>query len=196
MANQSIFKKQIQGPYIGHSDYLKLQLYQKVAPNTQKPYVTLAIFPWLLWIRLIRKTFFSPLDPFHHSKRNSKPPTLFQKVYLVTKTIEIVFIFILIMDHIYYSDTLKQALAKLCTLVLDNADREGKNLIYNLSIRLISWSKQQGAMFSRNVYSSLLATEQAVWLTTILKYVTNLAGRSMKFGICVTLIKSTYWSWI
>lgn len=48
------------------------------------------------------------------------------------KTVEIVFIFILIIDCILDSDTLNKALAKTCTLVLDNADREGKNLEYDL----------------------------------------------------------------
>lgn len=48
------------------------------------------------------------------------------------KTVEIVFIFILIIDCILDSDTLNKALANTCTLVLDNADREGKNLEYDL----------------------------------------------------------------
>lgn len=83
-------------------------------------------------------------------------------MYLVTKTVEIVFIFILIIEYIFNSNTLNKALANTCTLVLDNAEGEGKNLVYDLSISLISWLKQQGAMFSRNVYSSLLATELTV----------------------------------
>lgn len=111
-------------------------------------------------------------------------------MYLVAKTVEIVFIFILITDHNFNSDTLNKALARLRTLVLDNADRESKNLVFNLNISLISQSKQQSAMFSRNVYSSLLVTEQF----DLLIYVTNLAGRSMKFGICVTWIKPACWS--
>lgn len=48
------------------------------------------------------------------------------------KTVEIVFIFILIIDCILDSDTLNKALAKTCTLVLDNADREGKKLEYEI----------------------------------------------------------------
>lgn len=68
--------------------------------------------------------------------------------------------------HIYFDNRtriqlryLKQGTIK-DTRVLDNAEREGKNLVHDLC--LISWLKHQGAMFSRNVYSSLLATELAV----------------------------------
>lgn len=44
-------------------------LYQKLVPYTQKPCVTLAMVPILLWVTLTSKTFFSALGPFHHSKR-------------------------------------------------------------------------------------------------------------------------------
>lgn len=66
--------------------------------------------------RLTSKTFFLCIL-FTTPKRNSTLPPFLQKVYLVMKTIEIVFIFILIIDHIFNSDILNKAVAKTRTLV-------------------------------------------------------------------------------